>query len=168
MYNQYLLTELIRAQVKVEQAEKIHAEAKFGLSQHDLNIDDFVISGDLSLPEVLHPTTTYHRIGKDFLEDGDIFYYPAILNRATGKVEMYIAFIDVFQLSVQGLHNNNSFKSIVSHKDIAFPFPYNRTRAALQTLEKLETYLLGCQAAQQPEYNSTYRMNTKLRTPELK
>lgn len=163
IYNQFLLTELIKAQVKAESTAKMHAEAKSDLLKRDLNIDDFVISGDLSVPKVLHPTTTYHRIGKDFLEDGDIFYYPAILNETTGKVEMFIAFLDIFQLSVQGMHNNTLFKSTLNHKDIIFPFPYDQTRKALEKLNRLESYLLQRQAEQQPEYNYTYRNRTEIK-----
>lgn len=128
MHNQYLLTELIRAQVRAEQDT-----VKKELQDHEINIDDLVITGERSLRDVFHPSAAYNRIEREIFREQQ--YSDETLQ--------------LFSIYVEGVVSNSSFKAYIGHKDILFPFMYEPTKASLEILEKIEKYLLQLQADQE-------------------
>ena len=161
MFNQFLLTELIRAQSRAEQERKIQEEVLRPLAEKGISIDDLVISGSGSLQEVFHASTIYHHIGRTATDN--LPYKSLHLNRSQGKLDYIDLTLEIFQISIAGSKGDAFFNVAINHKDIIFPFPYEQTRSSLQKLEKLEAYLLQRQAAQQPEYNYTYRTRTEIK-----
>ncbi len=121
MYNQYLLTELIKVQARAEPTAKI----RNALQEQGINIDDLVITGEISLYEVFDPSARYHRVERDIFREQE--YADETLW--------------LFDLHLVGNLNSSSFAVYIGHKDIFFPFMYEPTKAGLAVLEKVETYL---------------------------
>ena len=161
IYNQFLLTELIRAQVRAEKEQKDLGAIKDDLQKQGINIDDLVISGNASLQDIFHLTTVYNKIERAAIDN--IGYKSLHINRRKGKLEYIDLTLEIFQVAVDGLQRNDLFKATISHKDIIFPFNYDKTRYAVEKLEKVQAYLQQRQADQQPKYNHTYRSNTEIK-----
>ena len=161
IYNQFLLTELIRAQARVEKEQKDLGAIKDDLQKQGINIDDLVISGNASLQDIFHLTTVYNKIERAAIEN--INYKSLHVNRRKGRPEYIDLTLEIFQVAVDGLRRNDLFKATIGHKDIIFPFNYDKTRYAVEKLEKVQAYLQQRQADQQPKYNHTYRSNTEIK-----
>lgn len=132
MYNQFLLTELIRAQVRAEHDALTEQDTvRMELQEQGINIDDLVITGEVSLHNVFHSSATYQRIEREIFREQ---HYPD-------------ESLQLFTLYVEVMLNTSPFKAYLGHKDMLFPFMHEPTKHSLAILEKVETYLLQRQAS---------------------